>query len=153
MLIVKCTMTYGSVTQTDTAVLEDINDPVHSNIFSTAGTTFKNGVGETWLVAKTIRNGIEIDPIRLVQSVPSQAGGQGEIVYVKSLNKYYKYNNSAWEVITTPSTGDNSTYTYKWVKTDANGDLVSGWNRTGKVIYVSSEEVEQKTIFMVDVEG
>lgn len=94
MLVVKCTMKYGSVTQTDSIVLEDRNDPVQATIFSTAGKTFKNGVGETYLVAKTRRNGVEIDPTRLVQNIPTDAGIQGEVVYVKSKSKYYKYNNS-----------------------------------------------------------
>ena len=113
MLVVKCTMKYGSVTQTDTIVLEDINDPIHSKIHSTAGETFKNGQGETYLVAHVIRNGEDLDPIILLDTKPSAAGSQGEIVYVKADKKYYKYNNSAWTAINTPSAGDNSTYTYK----------------------------------------
>ena len=132
MLVVKCTMKYGSVTQTDTIVLEDISDPIHSKIHSTAGETFKNGQGDT---------------------KPTAAGSQGEIVYVKADKKYYKYNNSAWTAINTPSAGDNSTYTYKWTKADANGNITSGWSRTGKVIHVTANEIYQKTIFMVDVEG
>lgn len=153
MLIVKCTMKYGSAVQTDTTVLEDINDPVHSTILSTAGTTFKNGVGETFLIAKAIRNAVEIDTIRLVQNVPTAAGAQGEVVYVKSANKYYKYNNTAWGAIATPTAGDNSTYSYTWTKADSEGNIITGWTRTGKVIYISSEDINQKNIFMVDVEG
>lgn len=95
MLIVKCTMKYGSVTQTDTIVLEDISDPIHSNIFSTAGETFKNGQGETYLVAHVIRNGEDLDPIVLLDTKPSTAGSQGEIIYVKADKKYYKFNNNA----------------------------------------------------------
>lgn len=154
MLVVRCTMKYGSATQTDSIVLEDRNDPVQATIFSTAGKTFKNGVGETYLIAKTKRNGVDMDPMRLVQNVPAEAGIQGEIVYVKSQAKYYKYNNNAWQALTAvPSAGDNSTYTYKWTKADSNGNLISGWSKTGKVIYVSSEEIDEKAIFMVDVEG
>ena len=154
MLVVRCTMKYGSVTQTDSIVLEDRNDPVQANIFSTAGKTFKNGVGETYLVAKTRRNGVEMDPVRLVQNIPTEAGIQGEVVYVKSKSKYYKYNNSTWEELKAiPSAGDNSTYTYKWTKADSNGNLISGWSRSGKIIYVSSEDIDEKAIFMVDVEG
>lgn len=95
MLVVRCTMKKGTVIQTDSIVLEDRNDPVQAIIFSTAGQTFKNGVGETYLVAKTKRNGVDMDSMRLVQNIPSEAGVQGEIVYVKSKSKYYKYNNSA----------------------------------------------------------
>lgn len=154
MLVVRCTMKKGTVTQTDSIVLEDRNDPVQAIIFSTAGQTFKNGVGETYLVAKTKRNGVDMDSMRLVQNIPSEAGVQGEVVYVKSKSKYYKYNNSTWEELKTiPSAGDNSTYTYKWTKADADGNLISGWSRTGKVIYISSEDIDEKAIFMVDVEG
>lgn len=153
MLIVKCTMKYGSVTQIDTIVLEDISDPIHSNIFSTAGETFKNGQGETYLVAHVIRNGEDLDPIVLLDTKPSSAGSQGEIVYVKADKKYYKFNNNAWTAINTPSAGDNSTYTYTWSKADANGNITSGWSRSGKIIHVTANEIYQKTIFMVDVEG
>lgn len=153
MLIVKCTMKYGSVTQTDTIVLEDISDPIHSNIFSTAGETFKNGQGETYLVTHVIRNGEDLDPIILLDTKPSTAGSQGEIIYVKADKKYYKFNNNAWTAINTPSAGDNSTYTYTWSKADANGNITSGWSRSGKVIHVTASEIYQKAIFMVDVEG
>lgn len=154
MLVIKCTMKNGSTTQTDSIVLEDRNDPVQATIFSTAGQTFKNGIGETYLIAKVKRNAIDMDTIRLVQNVPSEAGIQGEIVYVKSQSKYYKYNNNVWTLLSNiPSAGDNSTYTYKWTKADSNGNLINGWSRSGKVIYVSSEDIEEKAIFMVDVEG
>lgn len=114
MLVIRCTMKNGTTVQTDSIVLEDRNDPVQATIFSTAGQTFKNGVGETYLIAKIKRNGVDIDVIRLVQNVPSEAGVQGEIVYVKSQSKYYKYNNNAWTALSNiPSAGDNSTYTYK----------------------------------------
>lgn len=95
MLVIRCTMKNGTTVQTDSIVLEDRNDPVQAIIFSTAGQTFKNGVGETYLVAKTKRNGVDMDSMRLVQNIPSEAGVQGEVVYVKSKSKYYKYNNSA----------------------------------------------------------
>lgn len=153
MLVVRCTMTYGGITQADTVVLEDQNDPVQSRIFSTAGNTFKNGVGNSYLVAKTNRNGQEMDVVRLVDAVPSEAGVQGEIIYVKSLKKYYKYDNKAWVVIDTPECNNNSTYTYQWSKSDADGNLIEGWVRTGKVIYITSEEIDQKAIYSVDVLG
>ena len=154
MLVIRCTIKHGGIIQTDSIVLEDRNDPVQAIIFSTAGNTFKNGVGETFLVAKANRNGVDMDTIRLVQDVPKEAGVQGEIVYVKSQFKYYKYNSSSWTALSNaPSAGDNSTYTYKWTKADSNGNLVSGWNRSGKVLYVNSEDIEEKAVFMVDVEG
>lgn len=152
MLIVKCTMKYGAVTQTDTVVLEDISDPIHSRIHSTAGDTFKNGQGETYLVAHVIRNGEDLDPITVLDNKPT-SGSQGEVIYVKADKKYYKYNNGAWAVTETPSAGDNSTYTYTWSKADSNGNITSGWSRTGKVIHITANDVYQKTIFMVDVEG
>lgn len=114
MLVVRCTIKYGDIVQTDSIVLEDKNDPVQATIFSTAGKTFKNGVGETYLIAKTRRNGVDMDPVRLVQNIPAEPGIQGEIVYVKTKFKYYKYNNNSWtELSNIPSAGDNSTYTYK----------------------------------------
>ncbi|MGL4877895.1 beta strand repeat-containing protein [Paraclostridium dentum] len=96
MLVVRCTMKYKAVTQIDSIVIEDIMDPVQATIFSTAGDTFKNGMGETFLIAKAIRNGAEIDPIRLVENKTGITGYQGEVIFDKSDKKYYKYNNNAW---------------------------------------------------------
>lgn len=153
MLVVKCNITYGTVTQSNTIVLEDISDPVQANIFSTAGTTFKNGQGETFLITHVIRNGEDLDPVTLYDAKPSNNGSQGEIIYVKNEEKYYKFNNNAWTAITTPSAGDNSTYTYTWSKADYNGNITPNWTRTGKVIHVTANDIYQKCIFMVDVEG
>ncbi len=153
MLVVKCTITYNSVSQVSTIVLEDISDPIQANIFSTAGTTFKNGQGETFLVTRVIRNGQDLDQITLYDAKPSTNGSQGEIIYVKNEEKYYKFNNNAWTAINTPSAGDNSTYTYTWSKADYNGNITPNWTRTGKVIHITANDIYQKCIFMVDVEG
>ena len=88
-----------------------------------------------------------------MDSKPSTAGSQGEIIYVKTDKKYYKYNAGAWTEINTPNAGDNSIYTYTWSKADADGNITPGWSRSGKVIHVTANEVYQKTIFMVDIEG
>ena len=74
LLVVKCYMTYSGTTIQDTIVLEDRMDPIQATVFSTAGDTFKNGTGETHLVARIIRNGEEIDSISVVQSKPSSGG-------------------------------------------------------------------------------
>lgn len=153
MLVVKCEISYGDVKQSNTQVLEDISDPIQANIFSTAGTTFKNGKIETFLVTRVIRNGQDLDPVTLYKDKPTSNGSQGEIIYVKSENKYYKFNNNAWTAITTPSAGDNSAYTYTWSKVDNDGNIENNWTRTGKIIHISEEDVSQINTFIVDVEG
>lgn len=153
LLVVKCYMTYSGTTIQDTIVLEDRMDPIQATVFSTAGDTFKNGTGETHLIARIIRNGEEIDSISVVQSKPS-SGGTGEIIYLTTDNKYYKWSGSAWTEIPTPEAGKNahSKFKYTWYKYNEIGVQVSGWSRNGKVIRVQSSEVTQKASFVVEVE-
>ena len=153
LLVVKCYMTYSGTTIQDTIVLEDRMDPIQATVFSTAGDTFKNGTGETHLIARIIRNGEEIDSISVVQSKPS-SGGTGEIIYLTTDNKYYKWSGTAWTVIDTPEAGANahSKFKYTWYKYNEIGVQVSGWSRNGKIIRVQSSEVTQKASFVVEVE-
>ena len=153
LLVVKCYMTYSGTTIQDTIVLEDRMDPIQATVFSTAGDTFKNGTGETHLIARIIRNGEEIDSISVVQSKPS-SGGTGEIIYLTTDNNYYKWSGSAWTEIPTPEAGENahSKFKYTWYKYNEIGVQVSGWSRNGKVIRVQSSEVTQKASFVVEVE-
>lgn len=153
LLVVKCYMTYSGTTIQDTIVLEDRMDPIQATVFSTAGDTFKNGTGETHLVARIIRNGEEIDSISVVQSKPS-SGGTGEIIYLSTDNKYYKWSGSAWTEIDIPEAGVNahSKFRYTWYKYNEIGVQVSGWSRKGKIIRVQSSEVTQKASFVVEVE-
>lgn len=153
LLVVKCYMTYSGTTIQDTIVLEDRIDPIQATVFSTAGDTFKNGTGETHLVARIIRNGEEIDSISVVQSKPS-SGGTGEIIYLSTDNKYYKWSGSAWTEIDIPEAGVNahSKFRYTWYKYNEIGVQVSGWSRKGKIIRVQSSEVTQKASFVVEVE-
>lgn len=153
LLVVKCYMTYSGTTIQDTIVLEDRMDPIQATIFSTAGDTFKNGTGETHLMARIIRNGEEIDNISIVQSKPS-TGSVGEIIYLTTDNKYYKWSGTAWVAIAIPEAGANadSKFRYTWYKYNEIGVQVSGWTRNGKVIRVQSSEISQKASFVVEVE-
>lgn len=153
LLVVKCYMTYNGTTIQDTLVLEDRMDPIQATVFSTAGDTFKNGVGETHLMARIIRNGEEIDSISIVQSKPT-TGSTGEIIYLTTDNKYYKWSGSAWTAIDTPEAGVNahSKFKYTWFKYNEIGVKVAGWSRKGKIIRVQSSEVTQKASFVVEVE-
>lgn len=61
MEVFKFEGTYAGVTYTDTIVMTDQTDPYQVNIISTAGDIFKNGEGETLLIAKVFQGGEEID--------------------------------------------------------------------------------------------
>ncbi len=153
LLVVKCYMTYSGTTIQDTIVLEDRIDPIQATVFSTAGDKFNNGVGETHLMARILRNGEEIDPISIVQSKPASAGS-GEIIYLTTDNKYYKWSGTAWTVIDTPEAGVNahSKFKYTWYKYNEIGVKVSGWSRNGKIQRIQSSEITQKASFVVEVE-
>ena len=153
LLVVKCYMTYSGTTIQDTIVLEDRVDPIQATVFSTAGDIFKNGQGNTHLMARILRNGEEIDPISIVATKPA-SGGTGEIIYLTSDDKYYKWSGTAWTAIATPEAGANadSKFKYTWYKYNDVGVQVSGWTRNGKIIKVQSTEVTQKATFIVEVE-
>lgn len=153
LLVVKCYITYNGTTIQDTIVLEDRMDPIQATVFSTAGDTFKNGTGQTHLMARIIRNGEEIDNISIVNSKPT-SGSTGEIIYLTTDDKYYKWSGSAWTTIDTPEAGVNahSKFKYTWYKYNEIGVQVKDWSRNGKIIKVQSSEVTQKASFVVEVE-
>lgn len=117
----------------DTIVLEDIADPIQATIFSTAGDTFKNGVGETQLVARLIRNGEEIDHVEVVE-VPENLdmlfnNKEGAISFVKSNKMYYKYQENEWNElgknIVPEIRNANSKFNYTWYKYNEAGIKVA----------------------------
>ena len=60
----RCTMTYGGKTYQDIITLTDKTDNYQLDIDSTAGDIFKNGVGETVLIARLWQNGAETDALK-----------------------------------------------------------------------------------------
>lgn len=148
MLAVRCEATYANKTYKDHIVLEDKIDPIQAVVISTGGDTFKNGTGETYIYAKLIRNGEEIDPITLYDNVPGTTGHKAnDIIYIKSSKSYKKLVNNAW---VNASVSDLQ-FAYSWTKFNQNGVHDTSYSATGKVIYVTSGNVTEKANFVLAV--
>lgn len=155
ILTVKCKMTYSGQNISDTIVLNDLSDPIQAVIFSTAGDTFKNNAGTTYLKCRLIRDGEELDPIEIYDSVPATSGvAAGTIIFVKP-NKYKQLVNSAWVDLTEPpsTTNGKSKYTYTWTRWNENGVADNTNFGTGKIVQVTSDNVNQKANFTVQVDN
>lgn len=151
MLNVKCEAVYKSATYKDAITLEDKIDPIQVEIISTGGDTFKNSQGESYMYPKLLRNGEEIDSIVLIDSLPANTTGysNNQIVYVKALKAYKKVVSNAWA----NATVSDLQYKYEWTKYKQNGVMDSSYSANDKVIYITSNNVEQKANFIVTVKN
>lgn len=155
----RCTMTYSSKTYTDVITLIDKTDNYQADIDSTAGDVFKNSVGSTCLICRLWQNGTEVDPLKATTystaapASPATGAFYYKITTTTPTTALMRYSGTAWVDVTT-----NATYqhlkTYKWYRRDKNGSpLDSGAVfATGKVIYVDSDDVDNKTVFVCEVE-
>ena len=148
MLAVRCEATYANKTYKNHIVLEDKIDPIQAVVISTGGDTFKNGTGETYIYAKLIRNGEEIDPITLYDNIPGITGHKAnDIIYIKSSKSYKKLVNNAWA----NASASDLQFAYSWTKFNQNGVHDTSYSATGKVIHVTSGNVIEKANFVLAV--
>lgn len=148
MLAVRCEATYANKTYKGHIVLEDKIDPIQAVVISTGGDTFKNGTGETYIYAKLIRNGEEIDPITLYDNIPGTTGHKAnDIIYIKSSKSYKKLVNNAWA----NASASDLQFAYSWTKFNQNGVHDTSYSATGKVIHVTSGNVIEKANFVLAV--
>lgn len=148
MLAVRCEATYANKTYKNHIVLEDKIDPIQAVVISTGGDTFKNGTGETYIYAKLIRNGEEIDPITLYDNIPGTTGHKAnDIIYIKSSKSYKKLVNNAW----VNASASDLQFAYSWTKFNQNGVHDTSYSATGKVIHVTSGNVVEKANFVLAV--
>ena len=157
-LVVKCEAIYKNQTYSQIITVEDKIDPVQLIADPEGGDTFKNGIGESFIYAKLIQNGVELDKIPMLESLPSTTGyNNGDIIYIKADGRtgnkpYKKLVNNAWTALAAPpSKGNDSKYTYTWMKQAQNGTKTEAG--TGKIVYTNSAQVEQTLTFYVTVES
>lgn len=153
----RCTMTYGGKTYTDVITLTDKTDNYQADIDSTAGDIFKNTVGNTCLICRLWQNGVEVDPLKsttystTAPGSPTTGSFYYKIVTTTPDTTLMKYSGSAWAAA---AGGDLHTKTYTWYRRDKNGNPLGGGAAfaTGKVIYIDGDDVENKTVFVCEVE-
>lgn len=155
----RCTMTYKSKTYTDVITLIDKTDNYQLDIDSTAGDIFKNGVGETVLVARLWQNGAEMDALKATTystSAPtSPATGDYYYKITKSTPQMalMRYSGSSWVDVTEQAVYAHSKR-YTWYRRDKDGSPLDGGEAfaTGKTIFVDGDDVDNKTVFVCEVE-
>ena len=155
----RCIMTYGGKTYQDIITLIDKTDNFQLDIDSTAGDIFKNGVGETVLIARLWQNGAEVDALKSttysVAAPSSPAAGDFYYKITKTTPQValMRYSGSEW-VDATSQAAYKHTKTYTWYRRDKDGNpLDSGAAfATGKVIFVDSNDVDNKTVFVCEAE-
>ena len=148
----------------DTITIIDKTDNYQADIDSTAGDVFKNTIGETCLICRLWQAGAEVDPLKCTTfSVTAPSSPTGGTYYYKITKSPTVSHNTAVMRYSTPvgdwvdvtgNTEYGHTKTYKWYRRDKDGNpLDSGAVfATGKVIFVNSDDVDGKTVFVCEVE-
>ena len=158
----RCRARYKSTSTTyfyDPITLIDKTDNYQADIDSTAGDVFKNTVGSTCLICRLWQNGAEVDPLKsttystTAPSSPTTGTFYYQITTTTPNTKLMRYSGSSWTDVTSDSTYKHIK-TYKWYRRDKDGNpLDSGAVfATGKVIYVDGDDVDNKTVFVCEVE-
>ena len=146
----RCTMTYNSKSYVDVITVEDKSDPYVSEMLSIGGFTVKNNFGGVvpYVIVRT--NQKEVDSLlgTISESTPSNPSSGSfwyKIDHSAKTVTLMKYSGSAWEVAT-----ETQELTYTWYKQDKDGNAVI-FNKTGKVIYLSAEEIDSIATLQCDV--
>lgn len=146
----RCTMTYGGKTYVDVITVEDKSDPYVSEMLSIGGFTVKNNLGGLvpYIVVRT--NQKEVDPIlgsigEAAPSSPTTGMFWYKIDHTAKTVTLMKYNGTAWANAT-----ETQELTYTWYKQDKDGKEVA-FDKTGKVIYLSAEDIDSLVTLQCDV--
>lgn len=155
----RCTMTYKENTYQDVITLIDKTDNYALEVDSTAGEIFKNGIGETILVARLWQNGQEADGQKSATYSESAPASPANGAYYYKITKtspstaLMRYNGTEWSDVTSSATLGH-TKKYTWYRRDKDGNPLDGGAAfaTGKVIFVDGDDVDNKTVFVCEVE-
>lgn len=145
----KCIMTYKGVEYIGVATVRDITDTYISEIFTIGGDVFKNGIGGSAAYIVVRKNGQadeEVDPLAGEISTTAGAAKNDDYWYQidhdndQIICKQYKSGN--WKTVTEIP----QDLVYTWTLMDKNGDAKNFSNgssiKTGKVIYVSCNDID-----------
>lgn len=154
--VIRCTMVYDGVSYSDTITLTDKTDNYQAEIVSTSGTVFKGGIGTSCLYCNVYQNAIRVDGLKSTvfsKNAPSNAA-EGDYYYKIESGSItvtlMRYTNGTWVV----ASGDNAhTFTYNWYRRDQDGNPLDNGAvfATGKVIYITGDYVDVKTVFVCEV--
>ena len=146
----RCTMTYGGKSYVDVITVEDKSDPYVSEMLSIGGFTVKNNLGGVvpYVIVRT--NQKEVDALlggisETAPSAPVNGTLWYKIDHTAKTVTLMKYNGEAWAAAT-----EKQSLTYTWYKQDKDGNEVE-FGKTGKVIYLSAEDIDSIATLQCDV--
>lgn len=146
----RCTMTYNSKAYVDVITVEDKSDPYVSEMLSVGGFTVKNNLGGVvpYVIVRT--NQQEVDALKgaISETAPSSPASGAfwyKIDHTAKTVTLMKYNGSAWAAAT-----ETQELTYTWYKQDKDGNAAA-FDKTGKVIYLSADEIDSLATLQCDV--
>lgn len=146
----RCTMTYNSKAYVDVITVEDKSDPYVSEMLSIGGFTVKNNLGGVvpYVIVRT--NQQEVDALKgaISETAPSSPASGAfwyKIDHTAKTVTLMKYNGSAWAAAT-----ETQELTYTWYKQDKDGNAAA-FDKTGKVIYLSADEIDSLATLQCDV--
>ena len=146
----RCTMTYNSKAYVDVITVEDKSDPYVSEMLSIGGFTVKNNLGGVvpYVIVRT--NQQEVDALKgaISETAPSSPASGAfwyKIDHTAKTVTLMKYNSSAWAAAT-----ETQELTYTWYKQDKDGNAAA-FDKTGKVIYLSADEIDSLATLQCDV--
>ena len=146
----KCTMTYGGKSYVDVITVEDKSDPYVSEMLSIGGFTVKNNLGGLvpYVIVRT--NQKEVDALlgnisETAPSAPENGAFWYKIDHTAKTVTLMKYNGTAWAAAT-----EKQKLTYTWYKQDKDGKETA-FGKTGKVIYLSADDIDSIATLQCDV--
>lgn len=146
----RCTMTYNSKAYVDVITVEDKSDPYVSEMLSIGGFTVKNNLGGVvpYVIVRT--NQQEVDALKgaISETAPSSPASGAfwyKIDHTAKTVTLMKYSGSAWAAAT-----ETQELTYTWYKQDKDGNAAA-FDKTGKVIYLSADEIDSLATLQCDV--
>ncbi len=146
----RCTMTYGGKFYVDVITVEDKSDPYVSEMLSIGGFTVKNNLGGLvpYVIVRT--NQKEVDALlgnisETAPSAPENGAFWYKIDHTAKTVTLMKYNGTAWAAAT-----EKQKLTYTWYKQDKDGKETA-FGKTGKVIYLSADDIDSIATLQCDV--
>lgn len=146
----RCTMTYGGKSYVDVITVEDKSDPYVSEMLSIGGFTVKNSLGGLvpYVIVRT--NQKEVDALlgsisETAPSAPASGAFWYKIDHSAKTVTLMKYNGTEWAAAT-----ETQSLTYTWYKQDKDGKETE-FDKTGKVIYLSAEDIDSIATLQCDV--
>ncbi|MDO5392382.1 MAG: hypothetical protein Q4F24_14995 [Eubacteriales bacterium] len=146
----RCTMTYGGKTYVDVITVEDKSDPYVSEMLSIGGFTVKNNLGGVvpYIIVRT--NQKEVDALLggISENPPSSPASGAfwyKVDHTAKTVTLMKYNGTEWA-----NAAEAQSLTYTWYKQDKDGNAVE-FGKSGKVIYLSAEDIDSLATLQCDV--